>query len=326
MRDIVFTLMGAFVIIGMVTLGYAEENNITYKEDKNLTFNYNQKVSGTGFFSAYKYSFMPDPLGPPGALFNGVESKGKAHGSGTIDADSKIFAESYHIYENYTNARYDETGEPYDESEDANSIIQLNEDSKMTYSPISMAIGSRYYNLHPVTFNSLLKDDAWIKNRDNLNSINYMTQEAHKLNRTLDIQSDYSSITMNINESLTNGKVHFGALQLAGTPVDEMPEDVSEEESLPLGLAMKAWQKSLTVVDEDYIGTFKIITKNMTLTMLASELIGEEDEWLPCCSYYGGNGGWYDMNVTDKKGFGPSTKGIFDCTCFKVADKAQFPG
>ena len=45
----------------------------------------------------------------------------------------------------------------------------------------------------------------------------------------------------------------------------------------------------------------------------------EEDEWLPCC--YAGFG---DMNSEDAKAL-KSANGIFDCTCFKVPDKAQFP-
>ncbi len=153
-----------------------------------------------------------------------------------------------------------------------------------------------------------------------------MTEEAHKLIRALDIQSDYSSITLNINESLTNGRVHFGAIQLVGTPVDEMPEEeTSEEEVIPLGVAMKAWKRPLTEVDEDYVGDFDI-SKKMTLTAyFEDDVEDEEDEWLPCCSYSGGNNGWDDMTITDRKGFGSSTRGIFDCKCFKLADKAQFP-
>jgi hypothetical protein len=37
-----------------------------------------------------------------------------------------------------------------------------------------------------------------------------------------------------------------------------------------------------------------------------------EDHWLPLLF-----GGWVDKNYNDKKNFGASSKGIFDCTCFK---------
>ncbi len=83
-----------------------------------------------------------------------MESKSKSHGSGTVDADTSMYAESYYLYENYTNAMYDDEGEPYDYTEDSNGIINLKEDGKMAYSPITMAVGPRYYSLHPITFNS----------------------------------------------------------------------------------------------------------------------------------------------------------------------------
>lgn len=40
------------------------------------------------------------------------------------------------------------------------------------------------------------------------------------------------------------------------------------------------------------------------------------DDWMPCCS-----GGWDSMNYHDKKGLGASTRGVFDCTCYKVLSK-----
>ncbi len=45
--------------------------------------------------------------------------------------------------------------------------------------------------------------------------------------------------------------------------------------------------------------------------------ITSTDDWMSCCY-----GGWDSMNSYDKKGFGASTKGIFDCTCTKVFTKA----
>jgi hypothetical protein len=315
LRIIALTLLATFALISVGAAGYTEENNIADKEFKNLSYDSDQKVSGTGFFSSYRYAFMPDALGPSGALFNGAETKGKCHGSGTIDSDSKVYTESYYLKEDYFDAIYDEW-EPYDELEDSNGIIRLKDDGKMAYSPISVAVGSRYYNLHPIVFDSLLKDDAWIKNRDNLNSMNYMTDEAHGIDRTLDINADYESTSMNADVNLISGKTHFGVLELAGVPVDEVPEEDSEEETLPMGLAMKAWQKPQIVLDEDYIGTFHL-KKSMTLTA-TSEDNTKEEGWLPCCSSYGDDGGWYDMTTTDRKGFGASTKGVFDCSCFKV--------
>jgi hypothetical protein len=292
-------------------------DNPTTLEEKNLKFNFEQKVSGTGFFTAYKYAQMPEDLGTEGRLFNGVEAKNKAHGSGKIDADSNIYAESSYFNKTWINGAYDEDGEEIEDEEEATSSIQMKEDSKMTYSPLVMGIGSRYYDLHPIAFNSLLKEEDWIKNRDGLNSLHHMVDHAHGLNKVLDAQSDATNNTMNIEEDLVDGRAHFGVLQLQGIPVDEEPEEDSEEVQV-LGLAMKAWKKPLIELDEDYVGNFNI-KKNMNLYTYSEEE-EKEDSWLPCCS-----GGFGDLNYADAKAF-KSARGIFDCTCFKVPAKAQFPG
>lgn len=317
LRHIVLTLIAVFVIMGIVAVGSADKNITVYRSEERIILNFDQKVDGTGFFSSYKYSLMPDALGP--ALFNGVETKSKAHGSGRVDADLQMHLESYYTYENYTNPEYKEEREKYEDEdfEDSDSIVKLKDDSNMSYNPISMAIGSKYYSLHPVIFNSLLNENAWIKNRDNLNSMIYAAEGAHKLSRRmLDIDANYEVTTMNVAvENLVEGKAHFGVLWLPKIPEDK--EGTS-------GLAMKAWKKPLTEIDEDYVGTFNI-SKKMTIRVKLPLEKEKEEEWLPCCSSYGGRGGgWYGMYPGDRKGFGASTNGIFDCTCFKVPNKAQF--
>ena len=159
----------------------AAYDNPTTLEEKNLKFNFEQNVSGTGFFSAYKYALMPDATGTEGRLFNGVEAKNKAHGSGKIDADWNIYAENSYTNKTWINGAYDEDGEVIEDEEEATSIVQMKEDSQMVYSPLAMGIGSRYYNLHPITFNSLLKEEDWIKNRNGLNSLHHRVDHAHGL-------------------------------------------------------------------------------------------------------------------------------------------------
>ncbi len=322
LRKAVFALLALFALICMAVAEQADDNaaynNPTSIEEKNLIFHLDQKVSGIGFFSTYKYSIMPDVLGTEGRLFNGVEAKNQAHGSGKIDTDSMMYAESSYKNTTWIDGTLDEDGEIIQNKEESTSVVQVKEDGKMTYGPMAMDIGSRYYNLHPVSFNSLLKEDSWIKNRDGLNSLYHRVDNAHGLNIALDAQSDNTNNTMNVDEDLINGRVHFGALQLTGIPVDEVPEESDFEESPVLGLAMKAWQKPSIELDEDYVGSFHI-RKNMTLYTYSEEKEKEED-WLPCCS-----DGWDDMRDYDKIGYGKSTKGVFDCTCFDVPRRAQFP-
>ena len=320
--------MALFALIGMAIAVNGEkeeqlvENNAAYVnpttlEEKNLKFNFKQNVSGIGFFTAYKYAQMPDALGTEGRLFNGVETKNKAHGSGKIDTDSTINAESSYTNKTWVNGAYDEDEEVIEDEEETISVVLMTEDSKMTYSPSVMRIGSRYYDLHPIAFNSLLKEEDWIKNRNGLNSLHHLVDQAHGLNKVLDAQSDATNNTMNIEEDLVDGRAHFGVLQLDGIPIDEEPEEGSEDIQV-LGLAMKAWKKPLIELDEDYVGNFHIKKKMNIYTY--SEEEEKEDLWLPCCS-----GGFSDMNYADAKPF-KSVRSVFDCTCFIIPAKAQFPG
>ena len=68
--------------------------------------------------------------------------------------------------------------------------------------------------------------------------------------------------------------------------------------------------------DERLVGVYDIV-KNISMKS-RFETHSKDDDWLPCCS-----GGWTDMRAYDRKGFGESTRGVFDCTCYKVPEKAQ---
>jgi hypothetical protein len=292
----------------LTSINPSQAGNLTFEEDRDLSFNLEQRVNGTGFFSTYKHAFMPDALGMPDRPFNGVESSTKTHGSGTIESDGEMSTESYYNYELYDDAEYDEDGEPYEESEDADSIISLKEDSAMMYRPRAMAIGRWHYAHHPIVFNSLLKDAVCIKNRDILGSMNRRVEGAHALDKAMSVEANYSSTLMNIDDDVTDGHIHIGAIQLAGTPVDEIDEEDAYGEIGVLSLALKSWKHPKIELEEDYVGSFHII-KNMSL-MMDSSLEEEEEAWLPCCG-----GGWEDMLYYDRKGFGKSTEGVFNCAC-----------
>jgi hypothetical protein len=62
------------------------------------------------------------------------------------------------------------------------------------------------------------------------------------LDKVLDAQTDVTNCTMNIEEDIVDGRANFGVLQLQGLPVDEEPEEDSEEVQV-LGLAIKTWKK-----------------------------------------------------------------------------------
>jgi len=121
---------------------------------------------------------------------------------------------------------------------------------------------------------------------------------------------------MKIEEDVTDGKAHIGVLQGSSTFVGSQMNALADDD-ISLAAAT-AWRKPAIEIDEDYWGTYHI-EKNMTLEVPYKRTELAQD-WLPCCF-----GGWNDMNYRDQKGFGKSTKGVFDCTCFKVPTQAQWP-
>jgi hypothetical protein len=300
-------------LLALISIAAAEyEDGLIYREENNLTFEISQKVQGTGFFATFKYAHMLDALGTEGSQFNGAEGKNKAHGSGSIDTESILSASSSYTNESDFNKEYDECEVPEEYEENSASSVELKEDRRLTYSPIAMAVGTGHYALHPIAFNSLIDVETWIKNRNGFKSIDNKIERAHGLDEALDALSSSDSTpmsvtSMKVEDSLIEGKAHFGVLQLAGIPKGEE----SEEATIDGGLAIKAWQNPLVNIDQDYVGTYQI-KNNITLTKMSNEE-DCEDYWLPCCF-----GGYLTMPTYYKKGpkgFGSNVNSIFDCTC-----------
>jgi hypothetical protein len=317
LREGIFALLVLFVLISIAAAEH-EDDGLIYREENNLTFEISQTVQGMGFFATYKYAHMIDALGTEGSQFNGAEGKNKAHGSGSIDTESLLSASSSYTNESDLNKEYDEGTVPEEYEENSASSVELKEDNKLTYSPTAMAVGTRYYTLHPIAFNSLIDVETWIKNRNGFNSIRNRIEKAHGLDEAIDALSSSDSTpttltTMKVEDSLVEGEAHFGALQLAGIPKGEE----SEEETIDGGLAIKAWQNPLVNIDQDYVGTYQI--KN-NITLASSSIDTDYDDyWMPCCF-----GGYLTMPTYYRegpKGFGSNVKGIFDCTCWKDTAK-----
>ena len=291
---------------------YVAHENPTTSEERNLTFNMEQNVSGTGFYAAYRHAQMPDVLGVDGSSYNGVEAKNRAHVSGQIDIDSLMCAESSYTNRTWIDGAFDDNGDFVEEEEEATSTIQMDDDGKMAHIPTVMTVGARYYATHPIGFNSMINDNIWIKNRDGLNSINHRIDDAHGIDMLRSVQSDAVTTSMKITEDMVDGKAHTRAIQLAGIPLDEGPEEEeSEEEDTGdqiLGAAMKAWHNSIFELDQNYFGSYHI-ESDLTLNVITDE-VEEEDNWLPCC-----NGGFLDMNQADRAE--RIVQDVFDCTCFQ---------
>lgn len=289
-----------------------------YTSKNNLTLDMKQSVSGEGYFMTYKYARMPNTLGLSGIGNNGVEAMDYSHGSGMIDTESILSTQTS-----------DETNYGVDKSEDydpdhaeALSCIQLKEDNAMTYSPIAFGVGTGFYAVRPLQFNSLLKEKTWLKNRGSATLMHHEVEYAHALDKELEIlakdfisEDDPSVSMMNISEDMTAGRAHIGLLQ--GDPDIVSKEDADGN----MFMVNTAWKKPLVDVDEDYWGTYHI-EKLMNLTASVDETT-EDYDWLPCCS-----GGYLTMPDAYRKGsngFGSDVAGVFDCTCFKAPTKAEFP-
>jgi len=315
---------------------YVAYQNPTTLEKKELTFNMEQNVSGTGFYAAYRYAQMPEVLGVEGSSYNGVEAKNRAHVSGQIDIDSLMYAHSSYTNRTWIDGAFDDNGDFVEEEEEATSAIRMNDDGIMSYHPAAMTVGVRYYAAHPIGFNSMINDNIWIKNRDGLNSINRRIDDARGLDMLRSVESDAVTASMKIIEDMVDGKAHIGAIQLAGIPLDEEPEeeeamegdsddgsgedeadDGSEEgesaddetEEMVLGAAMKARHDPIFELDQNYMGSYHMVTE-LTLNVIEEEEEEEEDQWLPCCS--GGFLGLYPADRAKR-----SVHGVFDCTCFR---------
>lgn len=298
------------VTIFLINIACAE-----YSITKNLTLDMKQSVSGEGYFMTYKYAKMPNGLGLSGTGNNGVEVMDYSHGSGTIDTESVLSAQSY----NKTYGIDKKYGR--DHAEEL-SCIRFDEDNSMVFSPISFGIGTGFYANQPLKFNSLLKEKTWLKNRGSATSMHHEVEYAHALDKELNVLvKDFISVDdpsvsmMNISEDVTSGRAHIGLLQ--GDPDQMIKADADGK----MYVAKTAWKKGLVDVDEDYWGTYHI-EKLMNLTAIVDE-VTSDDDWLPCCS-----GGYLTMPEAYQKGtkgFGSDVKGIFDCSCFKVPDKAEFP-
>lgn len=303
-KKLVATLLAIAFLTEIVAAEYSVKNN--------LTLDMKQSVSGEGYFMSYKYVRMPNTLGLTGIASNGVEAKDYSHGSGTIDNEAILSAESSDM----KNGIDEDYGQDYQE---ALSCIQLKEDNKMVYSPQIFHFGTGYYAINPFRYSSLLKEKTWLKNRGSATSMHHEVEYAHGLDKELEIlakdfisEEDPSVSMLNVTEDVSDGRAHLGLQQ--GDPALVTAEDEDENKLV----ARSAWRNPLIEVDEDYIGTFHI-EKLLNLTASVDET--EEDvDWLPCCT-----GGWDSMDSKDQKGFGASTKGVFDCTCYKVPEKAQFP-
>jgi hypothetical protein len=162
-----------------------------------------------------------------------------------------------------------------------NSSISFTGQNIITSAPVDLSTGSGYYSSHPITVG------AQISSRTELMNANSATFMSHEVGNAKEVsgkreyqvsstssQGEYESINfdttqMQIDETVTSGKVHMGVLS---------------------GNDGSAWKNPAIEIEEEYVGTYHI-SKNFAINNSYSKK-SFADGWLNC------GGARYDIYPT----------------------------
>jgi len=283
---LMLVILNFMLLIGL-TCGQYSDDKIYTSESRIYGYIYHmdQNVDGRGYFSTYQ-----------NACTKYLNISNNVHGSGSYDTDSELDLRD--------GVKYDLKKDIYSSSGDKH--ITLIESADFTYAPINISLGK--YSL-PIAFQSKGSESTGVKNYVSGVSMNarfsYLDTLSKNLSAEVYMKSSSSSTDFDyIKNTSDRTKLNFEAAFSGHGHVGVLDNN-------------RYMHNANILIDEDYRGTY-YITKNMSHEDV-NTLVRSADDWLPCCS-----GGFADMNPLDKKTFKSAT-GIFDCTCFKVPTKAEFP-
>lgn len=185
-------------------------------------------------------------------------------------------------------AAFSDAGSSYNRS-----CIQLNESRNISQAPAIMSVGSGYYSSRPISYDSTIGSETWIKDMSASASMNHEVSYAHVIDGEIELSAkggsyyqndhylgDYysqniSSMQMKIDEDVTEGMVHIGVLQGDGDSANEAAEKDGS------GIMADAWKNPSLEMEENYIGTYHI-KKNMTIVTSHND-VQNGNYWLDCC-------------------------------------------
>jgi hypothetical protein len=159
-----------------------------------------------------------------------------------------------------------------DNSSYNNSSISFRGENIITSAPVDLSAGSGYYSSHPIAVGTEIGSRTELMNA---NSATFMSHEVGNakevsgkreyLVSSTSSQGEYESIDfdttqMQIDETVTRGKVHMGVLS---------------------GSDGSAWKNPAVEIEEEYIGTYHI-SKNFAINNSYSKN-SFADGWLSCC-------------------------------------------
>jgi hypothetical protein len=298
--------IGAVLLMLLISAGFAyaagepaENPDGYYIENTN---DFQQDVSGEGYVMVYQY-----------VNTNNLSLKNYMHGSGTMDMATLINSKQKTTTVDYYPEKIGKSYNTLDllgTNKNYDSVVGFTEQNEMTQAPEGFVYGTGWYASHPVVYNSLLKERTDAKNfqagAEMLHQIEYAKGFRKDVGVTLNCTGPIVKakgaglVQMKLEEDVLQGTVHVAETL---TRKDKM--------GVPGGA-----KKPLILVDENYIGSFKI-KKSMTINAVKSEL-KEVSDWLPCCF-----GGYFDMDSYDRKFV--NEDGVFDCTCRATALKTYKP-
>jgi len=159
-----------------------------------------------------------------------------------------------------------------------NSAISFVSENRISSAPVDLAPGSGYYSSHPFAIGRGIGSRTELSNANSATSMSHEVgfaqgvsgkEEYSATSRSMQSEYeniDYATTQMQIDETVTSGKVQIGVLS---------------------GIDGHAWKNPAIEIEEEYIGTYHI-TKNFAINNSYS-IKRDFDGWLNCC------GGSYDI-------------------------------
>jgi hypothetical protein len=159
-----------------------------------------------------------------------------------------------------------------------NSSISFIGQNIITSAPVDLSVGSGYYSSHPIAVGSKIGSRTELVNGDSATSMSHEVGFAEDISSRTEYaatsrssqgeyeNTNFATTKMQIDETVTNGKVDIGVLSGSDGP---------------------AWKNPAIEIEEEYIGTYHI-SKNFAINNSYSKK-SFKDGWLNCC------GGSYDI-------------------------------
>jgi hypothetical protein len=189
------------------------------------------------------------------------------------------------VSEDFEGKDYLAENSSYNNSSNKSSISFVGQ-NKIISAPVDLSVGSGYYSSHPIAIG------LGIGSRTQLANANSATSMSHEIGSAQEVSSeteyvvsssssrgDYEDINsatthMQIDETVTSGRVHIGVLSGSDDSGSRNGNGVTN----PL---MSAWKNPAIEIEEEYIGTYHI-SKNFTINNSYSKKRAL-DGWQSCC-------------------------------------------